>query len=114
LVTVIVAEGCSRFNATDTPAGRITKKKSASVSVRWALGRLNSRDLVFTFEEKDRETLLSLSPKQLLLAAKTTGEDVSTHKELEALLLPVKKKPKISKPKPKTTKSKAKTPQKEE
>lgn len=100
MVSVRVSE-TARFNGTDTPAGRITKKRPATVSVLWSLPRLNDRNLEFTFEESDRETLNSLSEKRLRLAAKTTGTDLTTHAELETLLLPAKKKTILNKPKSK-------------
>ena len=115
MVSVIVAESAP-FYHTETPAGTITKNRSQRVSVLWALPRLNSPVVMFTFEESDREALQGLSSKHLALAAKTTGKDISTHAELEALLLPAKKKakPKPKAAKPKTTKSEPKTPEKEE
>jgi len=115
MVSVIVAESAT-IEYTETPAGRITKNRSQRVSVQWALPRLNSVDIMFTFEESDREALSTLTPNQLRLAAKTTGKDISTHAGLEALLLPAKKKakPKPKAAKPKTTKSEPKTSQKEE
>ena len=102
MVTVKVSEDAS-FNGVDTPAGRITKKRPAKVSVLWSLPRLNDRNLTFTFEEEDRKTLTSLSDKRLRLAAKTTATDLTTHAELEALLLPPKKRS-TRKSKPKTKK----------
>ena len=105
MVSVRVSETAG-FNGIDTPAGRITKKRPATVSVLWSLPRLNDLNLEFTFEESDRETLNSLSEKRLRLAAKTTGTDLTTHAELEALLLPKKKKPILSKPKSKAKSTK--------
>lgn len=115
MVSVIVAESAP-FYHTETPAGTISKERSQRVSVKWALPRLDSPNVMFTFEESDREALKALTPNQLRLAAKTTGKDISTHAELEALLLPAKKKakPKPKAAKPKTTKSEPKTPEKEE
>jgi hypothetical protein len=60
------------------------------------------------FNEEDREELLALDEKIVLLGCKETGKDISTVKELADELLPKKVKPK-PKPKPRT---KAKTPSK--
>jgi hypothetical protein len=113
MVSVKVTEHAP-FNATQTIGGRITKDTSANVSVYWALPRLDDSGLMFTFEESDREALLSVNESQLLLAAKTTGEPITTHAELEALLLPKKKAKKTTKPKTKTTKTKPESSEKEE
>mgnify|MGYP000020230742 CR=1 FL=1 len=114
MVTVIVAEEAT-FHHTETPAGTITRNRSQRVSVRWSLPRLNSPDLLFTFEESDREVLSSLTANQLRLVAKTTEKDITTHSEVEALLLPAKKKPKkTTKPKTKTTKTEPESSEKEE
>ena len=109
MVSVKVTDG-ARFNATETVGGRITKKSSATVPVTWAIPRLNDASLIFTFEEEDREALLSLPEKFLALSSKTTGKDITSHAELEMLLLPPLKKRLKSKSKPKTTTPKPEPP----
>lgn len=86
----------------------ITRKEEATVPVTWAVLRLSDPNLFFSFDEKDREELLALSEKIVLIGCRETGKDISTVKELADELLPKKAKPK-PKPKPKP---KAKTPSK--
>lgn len=78
----------------------ITRNEAASVSLRRAIIGLSDSNLMFAFEEEDREGLMNLSEKLLRLAALELDKESLTAQELCDLLLP---KPKAL-PKKKTTK----------
>lgn len=87
----------------------ITRRDSSSVSLRWALVRGKDRNLLFTFEESDREELKSLEGNLLKTVLREFG--VETLEMLESRILPAKKvasrgRPKGSASKKTTTKSK--------
>jgi len=110
LVTVRLTDDSKIGRLNITPKQEITRKEEATVSVKWAVLRLSDPNYFFVFSEEDREELLGLSDKLVLMGCKETGKDISTAKDLADELLPKKEKPKL-KPKPKP-KSKAKTPSK--
>ena len=97
MVTVRLTDD-SKINI--TPKQEITRKEEATVSVKWAVLRLSDPNYFFVFSEEDREELLGLSDKLVLMGCKETGKDISTAKDLADELLPKKAKPK-PKPKPK-------------
>jgi len=70
----------------------ITRNDTASVSIKRAIIGLSDSNLMFSFEESDREELLKLSEKLLVIASKELGEKLTSNKELCDLLLP---KPKV-------------------
>tara|TARA_R100000231_G_scaffold135530_1_gene110057 strand:+ start:1455 stop:1793 length:339 start_codon:yes stop_codon:yes gene_type:complete len=108
LVTVRLTDDSKIGRLNITPKQEITRKEEATVSVKWAVLRLSDPNYFFVFSEEDREELLALSDKLVLMGCKETGKDISTAKDLADELLPKKAKPK-PKPKPKP---KAKTPSK--
>ena len=110
MVTVRLTDDSKIGRLNITPKQEITRKEEATVSVKWAVLRLSDPNYFFVFSEEDREELLGLSDKLVLMGCKETGKDISTAKDLADELLPKKEKPKL-KPKPKP-KSKAKTPSK--
>lgn len=75
------------------------------VSVISSLVRLSDPNLMFVFEESDREELMSVSESTLALVSRELKHENLTHEKLAGLLLPAKKK---TTPKKKTT-SKAKS-----
>jgi len=81
----------------------ITPDESTSVPLRKAILGLKDPNLVFVFEESDREELLNLSEKLLERAFLELGKDLGTAEELTNLLLPQPEK----KTKPKTTRKSA-------
>jgi len=88
----------------DTPYGVIRKRGAISVSAEWALMRIKDNNLMFVFEESDREEVLSTDEKTLKLLSRVMGENLADATSLSDLLLPKKKgvsKPKVSKPKKK-------------
>ena len=108
MVTVRLTDDSKIGRLNITPKQEITRKEEATVSVKWAVLRLSDPNYFFVFSEEDREELLGLSDKLVLMGCKETGKDISTAKDLADELLPKKAKPK-PKPKPKP---KAKTPSK--
>ena len=110
MVTVRLTDDSKIGRLNITPKQEITRKEEATVSVKWAVLRLSDPNYFFTFGEEDREELLALSDKLILMGCKETGKDISTAKDLADELLPKKANPKPKpKPKPKTkTPSKAK------
>tara|TARA_B100001287_G_scaffold101112_1_gene85073 strand:+ start:183 stop:521 length:339 start_codon:yes stop_codon:yes gene_type:complete len=110
LVTVRLTDDSKIGRLNITPKQEITRKEEATVSVKWAVLRLSDPNYFFVFSEEDREELLGLSDKLVLMGCKETGKDISTAKDLADELLPKKAKPKPKpKPKPKAkTSSKAK------
>ena len=108
MVTVRLTDNSTIGRLNITPKQEITRKEEATVSVKWAVLRLSDPNYFFTFSEEDREELLALNEKLVLMGCKETGKDILTAKELADELLPKKEKPK-PKPKPKP---KAKTPSK--
>ena len=110
MVTVRLTDDSKIGRLNITPKQEITRKEEATVSVKWAVLRLSDPNYFFTFGEADREELLALDEKLVLLGCKETGQDISTAKDLADELLPKKAKAK-PKPKPKPrakTSSKAK------
>ena len=81
----------------------ITRNDTASVPLRRAIIGLSDSNLMFSFDEEDREGLLALPEKLLKAAAKELKKESLTAQELCDLLLP---KPKAL-PKRKTTKKSA-------
>ena len=108
MVTVRLTDDSKIGRLNIRPKQVITRKEEATVSVKWAVLRLSDPNYFFVFSEEDREELLGLSDKLVLMGCKETGKDISTAKDLADELLPKKAKPK-PKPKPKP---KAKTPSK--
>lgn len=109
MVTVKLTDDSKIGRLNITPKQEITRKEEATVSVKWAVLRLSDPNYFFNFGEEDREELLALSEKLVLMGCKETGKDISTVKELADELLPkkevIRKKPTLKpKPKPKTTK----------
>jgi len=89
----------------DTPYGVIRKRAPISVPVNWALMRIKDPNLMFVFEESDREDVLNTDEKTLSILSRVMGEELADASSLSSLLLPKKKvisKPKISKPKKKS------------
>ena len=82
----------------------ITRNDSASIPLRRAIVALSDENLIFEFDESDREGLLNLSEKLLEIGLKEIGKESGTAQDLCDVLLPKKatSKPK-SKPKPKKT-----------
>ena len=103
MVSVKLTENSSigRFTITGLD-GRteITRNDSCSISVLKALTALSSENLMFTFEESDREEMMNVPEKILGLAFKELGKDLATHADLCDLLLPKA----ISTPKKKASK----------
>ena len=112
MVTVRLTDDSKIGRLNITPKQEITRKDEATVSVKWSVVRLSDPNYFFTFGEEDREELLALNEKLVLIGCKETGKDISTVKELADELLPKKEKSKPKpKPKPKP-RPKAKTPSK--
>lgn len=80
----------------------ITRTDSASVSLRWALVRGKDKNLLFTFEESDREELLAIEGNMQTTVLREFGVD--TLELLESRILPAKKKASKAKSKTSTTK----------
>lgn len=66
----------------------ITRNDSCSISVVRALTALSSENLMFTFEESDREEMMNVPEKILGLAFRELGKDLGSHADLCDLLLP--------------------------
>ena len=87
----------------------ITRNDSASIPLRRAIVALSDENLMFEFDEADREDLLNLSEKLLAIGLKEVGKESGTAQDLCDILLPKKVAPKPkSKPKPKKTSTTAK------
>ena len=110
MVKVRLADNSKIGRLNITPKKEITRKDEETVSVKWAVLRLSDPNYFFVFDEEDREELLALNKKLVLIGCKETGKDISTVDELADELLPKKVKPKPKpKPKPKAkTSSKSK------
>jgi len=77
----------------------ITQDEACSVSHKWTVGKLSDPNLVITFEESDRETLLALEGKVLDLTLSELKIEGKASDVANALL--------GEKPKPKSKVSKA-------
>jgi len=77
----------------------ITQDEACSVSHKWTVGKLSDPNLVITFEESDRETLLALEGKVLDLTLSELKIEGKASDVAKALL--------GEKPKPKSKVSKA-------
>ena len=66
----------------------ITRNEAASISLRRAIIGLSDTNLMFAFDEEDREGLMNLSEKLLRLAALELAQESLTAQELCDLLLP--------------------------
>jgi hypothetical protein len=62
--------------------------------VNQCLGYLGDSSLDVSFEEADRKELRELPPERLTRLSRALGQDLSTHDDLCALLLPAKAKAK--------------------
>lgn len=82
----------------------LNREETLEVPLRWSLVRVGDPNLFFTFEEKDREEMLSLSEKFMTNVFRELG--VSSSKEVEEKLLP--KKP-TTRGRPKATTAKKST-----
>lgn len=113
MVTVKLTEG-SRLGVRYIFEGlegrtEITQNDSTSVSLRRAIIALSDDNLMFEFDESDREGLLNLPEKLLDIAFREIGKESGTAQDLCDVLLPKKETPKPkSKPKPKKTSTTAK------
>jgi len=76
--------------------GRLLDKKSeiTDLSVNECLIYLGDSCLDVSFEETDRKELRELPPERLTRLSRALGQDLSTHDDLCALLLPAKAKAK--------------------
>ena len=105
MVKVSVAESVG-FSFRTSIDGMIIRKKLAEpvkVTVRSSLPRLSDKNLVFVFEESDREELMAISEKTLDMVNREL-RSAYTLEELAKELLPTVKK-KTTAPKKKTTTS---------
>lgn len=107
MVKVSVTESAG-FSFRTTIDGKVLKLKLAEpvdVTVRSSLARLSDRNLVFVFEESDREELMAITEGVLEMVSLELGKPISSKEELAEMLLPIVKK--------KTTAAKKKTTPKE-
>ena len=82
----------------------ITQNDSASIPLSRAIVGLSDENLMFTFEESDREGILLLNEKLLKIGFEELGKELGSAEDLCDLLLPKKELSK-AKPKPKAKKS---------
>ena len=80
----------------------LERDKDYPITVLAALVRCSDKNLHFTFEEKDREEMMSLDPELFPIFSNELAKPISTHDDLAKLLLPKKSlsKKKVA-PKPK-------------
>ena len=103
MVSVKLSENSNVFR-TSLMGHRLTREASASIALEAALVRLGDKNLVFTFEESDREELMQVNPELFPLLSGELNSEILTHNQLAEMLLPPKVVVKSkSKPKPKTT-----------
>lgn len=109
MVKVSVADSVG-FSFRTTIDGIVLRKKLAEpvqVTVRSSLARLSDENLVFVFEETDREELMAISDKTLDLVNRELKSTYSLEELAKELLPTVKKKATAAKkkttPKEKTT-----------
>jgi len=91
LPTVKLVEGAS-ITRLESPNGRVMRRKTTKVPVDWALYRLKDANLMFVFEESDREELLKTDEKTLRRLSRVMGEELKSASDLADLLLPKVKK----------------------
>jgi hypothetical protein len=88
----------------------LTKRDSLDeVDPFTALTLMGDSNLEVLFVEEDRESLLEINPERFAVITRVMGTKITTHAELESLLLPPKPVKKGRKPtakKPKATKTK--------
>lgn len=91
----------------ETPYGLIRRRKTISVPADWALLRIKDDNLMFVFEESDREIVSKTNEKTLAILSRVLGEELKTSSDLENLILPKKKGRKPVKTPTKTTPKKS-------
>ena len=108
MVSVKLSDNATVYE-TSLMGNRLTREVSASINMDAALVRLGDKNLLFTFEESDREELMQIDTKLFALLTSELNTEILTHTQLADMLLPAKVvvKPK-PKPKPKTTTNKPK------
>lgn len=90
----------------ETPFGLIRRRTPLSVPADWALMRIKDDNLMFVFEESDREEVLKTDDKTLNVLSRVLGEELKTASSLSDLLLPKKATKKTSTKASKKTTSK--------
>ena len=68
----------------------ITRNDSTSVLLRWAVIRVNDTNLMFTFDESDRDGLNSLEGSLLSEVCRSMGLDEVSAESVTDMLLPKK------------------------
>lgn len=103
---VNLSEGAN-ISRLETPYGLIRRRTPLSVPADWALLRIKDDNLMFVFEESDREIVSKTDEKTLALLSRVLGEELKTPSDLEGLILPKKKGRKPIKSSTKTTSKKS-------
>ncbi len=91
----------------ETPFGLIRRRTPLSVPADWALLRIKDNNLMFVFEESDREIVSKTDEKTLAILSRVLDEELKTSSDLENLILPKKKGRKPVKTSTKTTPKKS-------
>lgn len=91
-LALVQFSSASNIGRLETPFGLLRSNATLEVGTDWAIAKIGDRNLMFTFEESDRDALGEVSEKQLaILRRQLNQEDLDT-KALGLLLLPQKKK----------------------
>lgn len=91
----------------ETPYGLIRRRGAISVPSEWALLKIKDPNLMFVFEESDRDEVSKTNEKTLAILSRVLGEELKTSSDLENLILPKKKGRKPVKTPTKTTPKKS-------
>lgn len=101
-MALVQFSSASNIGRLETPFGLLRRNATLEVGTDWAIAKIGDRNLMFTFEESDRDALGEVSEKQLVILRKQLDQEDLDTKALSLLLLPQKKKASPKK-KPKKT-----------
>tara|TARA_R100001463_G_scaffold15626_3_gene40685 strand:- start:2893 stop:3225 length:333 start_codon:yes stop_codon:yes gene_type:complete len=104
---VSLSEGAN-ISRLETPYGVISRRGTITVPSEWALLKIKDNNLMFVFEESDREDVSKTDEKTLAILSRVLGEELKTSFDLESLILPKKKGRKPVKTSTKATPKKSK------
>ena len=99
MVSVKLSDNATVYE-TSLMGNRLTREVSASINMDAALVSLGDKNLLFTFEDSEREELMQINTKLFALLTSGLNTEILTHTQLADMLYTAKV---VVKPKPKTT-----------